>query len=308
MTRTPVALFVFNRPDFANRVLAAVRAAQPPRLLVVADGPRPNRPDDEPRCAQTRALFERLDWDCEVLYNYADTNLGCRQRITSGLEWVFSQVEEAILLEDDCIPDPTFFRFCDELLERYRHDGRVMTISGNNPHRGWRRGPGSYYFSRFFNCWGWASWRRSWQLYDPQMRQWPQVCEGGWLQDVLGDGRAEQYYRPILQKTFEGQIDSWAYRWLLSGWLHNVVHIHPSVNLVTNIGFDGRATHTSGRDSVYADQGSGSLDFPLVHPPFMVADSQADQRTVKLALQESSRLTRMVARLRLQRGHQRQPR
>jgi len=124
MTRTPVALFVFNRPDFVRQVLQVVRTARPPKLLVVADGPRPAQPDDGPRCTATRALFDRLDWDCEVLYNYADTNLGCRQRITSGLEWVFSQVEEAILLEDDCIPDPTFFRFCDELLEQNRHDGR----------------------------------------------------------------------------------------------------------------------------------------------------------------------------------------
>jgi hypothetical protein len=298
MTRTPVALFVFNRPDCARQVLQAVRIARPRQLLVVADGPRSSRPDDAPRCAETRALFERLDWDCEVLYNYADTNLGCRQRITSGLEWVFSQVEEAILLEDDCIPDPTFFRFCDELLERYRHDARVMTISGNNPHRGWRRGSASYYFSRFFNCWGWASWRRAWQLYDPQMQRWPQVREGGWLGDILGNSRAEQYYRRVLQDTFEGRIDTWDYQWLLSGWLQNALHVQSGVNLVTNIGFDGRATHTSGRDSVYVNQHSASLAFPLSHPPFMVADSQADRQTVGLALQESSRLMRAVSRLR----------
>ena len=116
LIRTPVAFLVFNRPDTTERVFEAIRLARPPKLLVVADGPRAHRPDDDTKCQATRAIIERVDWPCEVLKNYSEANLGCRTRVSSGLDWVFSTVEEAIILEDDCLPHPTFFRFCEELL------------------------------------------------------------------------------------------------------------------------------------------------------------------------------------------------
>ena len=130
--RTPVAFLIFNRPDATRRVFESIRDAKPPLLLVVADGPRPDRPDDSRACAEARSLIDRVDWNCEVRTNYSDVNLGCGKRVSSGIDWVFQQVEEAIILEDDCVPDPTFFRFCEELLEKYRHDERISEIGGVN--------------------------------------------------------------------------------------------------------------------------------------------------------------------------------
>jgi hypothetical protein len=157
---TPIAFFIFNRPDTTARVFEAIRQAQPSKLLVVADGPRSTRPGEAEKCAATRAIIDQVDWECEVLTNYSDVNLGCRHRVSSGLDWVFEQVEEAIILEDDCLPHPTFFRFCEELLEWYRHDHRIVAISGDNFQNGHQSGEFSYYFSRYVHIWGWATWRR----------------------------------------------------------------------------------------------------------------------------------------------------
>ena len=168
----PVVLIIFNRPKLTEVVFQAIREAKPPKLFLVADGPRPNRPDDIPRCAAARKVVEKVDWDCEVLRNYADENMGCGCRPASGITWVFSQVEEAIILEDDCVPSPSFFPFCQELLDRYRTDERVMHIGGMNWQSGHRRSPFSYFFSKYPQCWGWATWRRAWAHYDFTMRYW----------------------------------------------------------------------------------------------------------------------------------------
>src|SRR5687767_13684909 len=166
LRRTPVALLVFNRPQATARVFEAVARARPPRLLVVADGPRADRPDDGELCHQTRAIIERVDWPCEVMKDYSDTNLGCRKRVSSGLDWVFSNVADAIILEDDCLPEPSFFPFCEELLERYRDDERVAMIRAGNFLEGRRVASTSYYFSRWFHIWGWATWARAWKHND----------------------------------------------------------------------------------------------------------------------------------------------
>ena len=128
----PVALFVFNRPDLTAQVFDVVRAAKPPVLFVSADGPRPDRPDDERLCRETREIVQSVDWPCEVHWNLRDQNLGCGPAMSQGISWVFEHVDRAIILEDDCIPDPTFFPFCDELLERYQDDSRVLQIAGSN--------------------------------------------------------------------------------------------------------------------------------------------------------------------------------
>ena len=113
---TPVAFLIFNRPHTTQRVFAEIAKARPPKLLVVADGPRNDRPGEAELCAQTRAIIDQVDWDCEVLTHYADKNMGCKKRIASGIDWVFTQVEEAIILEDDCLPEASFFQFCEENL------------------------------------------------------------------------------------------------------------------------------------------------------------------------------------------------
>jgi hypothetical protein len=179
--RTPVAFIIFNCPETTDRVFEQIAKAKPSKLLVIADGPRENSPGEAERCAAVRSIIDNVDWDCEVLTNYSDVNLGCKRRIASGLDWVFDTVEEAIILEDDCLPDPTFFRFCDELLEKYRDDERITMISGDNFQFDRKKTDSSYYFSRDPHIWRWASWRHVWKNYDVDMQLWPEIRDGGWL-------------------------------------------------------------------------------------------------------------------------------
>ncbi len=277
--KTPVAFLVFNRPDKTEKVFEAIRQAKPPKLLVVADGPRADRPGEAEKCAAVRAIIDRVDWDCQVLKNYAESNLGCKQRVASGLDWVFDTVEEAIILEDDCVPHPTFFRFCEELLNRYRHDKRIMSICGQNvPFRN-RRTEDSYHFSRYSSSWGWASWRRAWRFYDVDMKLWPEVRDGNFLSDILGDLKTVKYWTRTFHMCYEGQINTWDYQWTFAGWVQNGMSILPSVNLVTNIGFDEEGTHTTDCNptSSPANRPLEAMSFPLRHPPFVIRDAQADR-------------------------------
>ncbi|KHG41634.1 MAG: glycosyltransferase family 2 protein [Aphanizomenon flos-aquae KM1D3_PB] len=279
--KTPVAFIIFNRPDTTKRVFEAIRQAQPPKLLVIADGPRADRPGEAEKCAAARAIIEGVDWECEVLTNYSNVNLGCKLRVSSGLDWVFSQVEEAIVLEDDCLPHPTFFPFCEELLERYREDTRIAVISGQNVQFGRKRTDYSYYFSRYNHCWGWASWRRAWENFDYDMKLWPFIRDNGWLKDILKDDASVKYWTKIFQDVYDGKINSWAFRWTLSCWLHNQLSVLSNVNLISNIGFGEEGTNTKQSASIFSNMSTDNLEFPLNHPQFMIQDTNADEITQK---------------------------
>jgi hypothetical protein len=272
---TPVAFLIFTRPDTTARVFKEIARAKPPKLMVVADGPCPDRPGEAERCAAARAIIEQVDWECEVLTNYADSNMGCKRRVSSGLDWVFATVEEAIILEDDCLPHPTFFRFCQELLEQYRDDERVMHISGNDMTVKKPRIKWSYYYSKRPNCWGWASWRRAWKYYDVELKLWPEIRDSGWLKDILINPLVVQKRTNILQKTYKNQIDTWDYQWNFACWIQNGLSILPKENLITNIGFREDATHTKGGTSPLLGTAI-PMSFPLVHPPFVICDYQTD--------------------------------
>jgi hypothetical protein len=275
--QVPVAFIIFNRPDTTARVFAEIARARPSKLIVIADGPRTNVPGEAERCARTRAVIEAVDWDCEVLTDFSDRNLGCRARVSSGLDFVFDQVEEAIILEDDCLPHPSFFSFCESLLERYRHNEEVMVISGNNLHGGRKYTPFSYFFSHFVHIWGWASWRRAWKHYDVNMRQWSELRNTSWLEDKLGNVKDAYYWSTVLDKISAGKLDTWDCQWLFSCWLHNGLTIIPKVNLVSNIGFGENATHTTDLDDAVANVPLAAMQFPMSHPPDIVANHAADE-------------------------------
>ncbi len=262
--KTPVAFLIFNRPDTTARVFEAIRQAQPPKLLVVADGPRLDRLGEAEKCATTRAIIDRVDWECDVLTNYSDVNLGCRHRVSSGLDWVFEHVEEAIILEDDCLPHPTFFRFCEELLERYRHDDRIVAVSGDNFQSGQHKKEFSYYFSRYIHIWGWATWRRVWKLYDLDMQQWPVVRDRNWLDSILDSPQAIRYWSSVFQSAYEG-FNTWDYSLVFACWFNRGFTILPNVNLVSNIGFGEDATHTKVSNQL-TELPTQAMQFPLAHP------------------------------------------
>ena len=287
--KTPVAFLIFNRPDTTEKVFKAIRQAEPPKLLVVADGARSDRPGEAEKCRATRAIIDRVDWECEVLTNYSDVNLGCKKRVSSGLDWVFNHVEEAIILEDDCLPDPSFFLFCEKLLNYYRQDERIMVISGDNFQFGRKRTDYSYYFSRYNHCWGWATWRRAWQHYDLEMKLWQQIRDGNWLEYILQKPRAVKYWNKVFQASYDGIIDSWDYQWTYACWIQNGLTILPNVNLVSNIGFGTEGTHTTSNNSPVAKLPTEEMRFPLQHPPFVIRNAEADEFTQETIFNGSAR-------------------
>jgi hypothetical protein len=278
--QTPVAFIIFNRPDTTARVFAEIAKARPRKLLVIADGPRPHKAGEAERCAQTRAIIDGVDWECEVLRNFSNTNLGCRSRVASGIDWVFEQVPEAIILEDDCLPDPSFFRFCEEMLDRYRDDTRIAMISGDNFLFNELDVEGSYYFSRYCHIWGWASWRRAWRFYDRSASIWPQFQRQKCLKAIAHSLSEEMYWTAAFDGVQRGEIDTWDYQWGLACWTENMLSIMPTQNLISNIGFGLDATHTS-RKSRYAEMMTTALEFPLQHPRMMVPNRAADEYTAR---------------------------
>lgn len=245
---TPILLLVFNRPETTTRVLERIRDMRPSSLFVAADGPRPELKGEEFRCAEARRVATQVDWDCEVHTLFRERNLGCGAAVSGGITWFMREAGEGIVLEDDCVPSLSFFRYCRELLDHYREESRVMHISGSSFQYGRRRGRASYYFSKYPNVWGWATWQRAWESYDFSLRP-------TWV-----------------------LADTWDTQWQLSLEKEGGLSIVPNKNLVQNIGFGGNATHTMG-DERPASLEAHELQFPLVHPTVLKADRLADAFT-----------------------------
>jgi hypothetical protein len=272
----PVLLLAFNRPDTTRIVIDALRAAKPARVFLAVDGPRDGKDGEPAAIAAVQALAGALDWGCEVRTLFRERNLGCKLAVSQAISWFFSEVESGIILEDDCVAHPSFFRFAAELLERYRDDQRIMMISGDNFQKGRRRTGYSYYFSRYTHIWGWATWRRAWQRYDHRMAAWPELRDGGWLMDILGERSAVEWWTRIFDDTHGERNTSWAFRWMFSAWSTSGLTILPNVNLVSNIGYGENATHTLQFDPSMANLGRDEMVFPLKHPPYLIRDARAD--------------------------------
>lgn len=289
---TPVALLTFARPAETARVFDAIRQMRPRTLLVVSDGAREGRPDEAERVAQTRALLDTIDWDCDLRTNFAPTNMGCRRRVSSGLDWVFQQVDRAIILEDDCLPSPAFFQYCAEMLERYQDNPQVMTISGMTYFSGKHRIADSYHFSRYPLIWGWASWARSWRHYDVDMKDWPQQKADGLLRAVIGDRLIELQMEDMFDHV-HGGFDTWDVQLLYASVKRGGLNVIPVTNMILNIGYGEFATHTTGAPPKDVRRMQlGELSFPLIHPVSALRDSRGD-RKIENATRMRPRLKRL---------------
>ena len=299
MLKTPVCLIIFKRPETTKKVFEALRQVKPTQLLVVADGPRPDKPGELEKCQATRQIIETVDWKCQVFKNYADTNMGLKHRVASGLDWVFNTVEEAIILEDDCLPDPTFFQFCEELLDYYYHQPKVMVITGTNFLLGNQPNEDSYYFSRYIDCWGWATWRRAWQYFDFEMKQWPELRDNNWLSKLLKEPQVTKQWTRTFQATFDGRINSWAFRWKFACWLQDGLTIVPEKNLVSNIGFNSEdSTNTVNVDTLLANTPVEEITFPLKHPEIIDRNPKVDEFIQKIVFtRDLSFLRKKMAKL-----------
>ncbi len=275
---TPVVFFGYNRPHHSAQTFARIKQFKPKHLFVILDGPKAHVPDDAENCAAVRALFCDIDWKCEFRLDAAPVNMGLRKRIPTGLDRVFEEVDRAIIVEDDCLLDPTFFRFAGELLEHYLHDERVGLICAQGDEL-----PGdeaSYHASHYPLIWGWATWRRTWRLYDADMKGWPETRDSDMLLRVLSDPLAAAYWRGQMERAFAG-FDTWDYSLNYCLWQHDLLSIHPSVNMLNNIGFDATATNTQRRHTPFGER-SYPMPFPIVHPDSLDVSLEREARLLAI--------------------------
>jgi len=277
--QTPVLMLVFNRPGVTKRVFEVLRKVQPARLYISADGPRASVPGDPGKVDEVKKIFDAIDWECEVHTNYSTENKGCRRAVAEGIDWFFTNEEEGIILEDDCLPDISFFRFCAEMLERFRDDKRVMHINGNNFGTSeFIDSPYSYHFCSYGQVWGWATWSRAWKLYQKDLDLWPVIKKGGWLRN-MGWNKKEMNIQTWKYERMIGEnaIDTWDFQWHFTLFVNNGLAITPKKNLVTNLGFGSEATHTKFDVSNKSEIPAGEIGFPLCHPEFTRADHRLDR-------------------------------
>ena len=286
--QSAVLFLVFNRPDTTRQVFKAIRDAKPPRLYVAADGPRKNRKGEFERCEEVRRISTAVDWPCEVKTLFRDENVGCNLGPYGGISWFFENEEEGIILEDDVLPLNSFFPYCDELLQKYRHDDRVGVISGCNLISNNFTPSESYFFSRYNNVWGWASWRRAWKKYESPFNAWHEWRDSGGFASVSdGNKWFESYWRNLFDIAYSGEVDFWDYQWTFSCWYHGMVTALPAHNQTYNLGFGHPyAVHTRREAPEYIKQSiPETLVFPLSHPitveRSIVADAMIDRLVYK---------------------------
>jgi len=296
---TPVLFLVFNRPDSTKLVFNAIRDAKPTTLYVAADGPRKNYQEEIEKCLAVRAIATNVDWECEVRTLFRDGNLGCGKGVSSAITWFFEHESEGIILEDDCLPAPEFFPFCTDLLAKYRDDKRIMQIGGDNVLSEHRRDPEySYFFSNHNAIWGWATWKRAWDLYDYKMNQYENISRKGYFDDHFNTVYEADYFTWVFKRTFVHPHITWDYQWEFVRRINSGLTIVPQKNLVTNIGFGEEATNTTGSGEISGNLKLESMDFPLRHPEFVMADTKADSHGfIKHLTSPSSRIKTIIKRM-----------
>ncbi len=274
--KTAVLFLIFNRPDTTIKVFEKIRKVKPERLYIACDGPRKNSFNELEKVIKVRKIATNVDWPCNVKTLFRDKNFGCKKAVSTAITWFFKHEKEGIILEDDCVPHIDFFYFCENLLNRYSKDHRIFAITGNNFQNNKWRGEASYYFSRYFHCWGWATWKRSWKNYDGDIKFWPKWSNSDTWFNNIPDKVERRYWQKIFDYSHSGLIDSWAYPWLASTWYKHGLTVTPNVNLVSNIGYGADATHTKSKIIEVINIPTKSLG-NIVHPKIIEINYDADK-------------------------------
>lgn len=295
MSNNSILFLIFNRPDSTFQVFEQIRQAKPAKLFIAADGPRADRVGEAELCAQARSVLDKVDWDCEVHTLFQDENLGCKYGPSTAIDWFFQNVEEGIILEDDCVPDPSFFPYCQELLEKYRNNPRILSVCGYNFGYSSSKTDPSYFFSRYFFASGWASWRRNIKLIDYEIKEWDKIDKVRFLHNrtraslVDFDWKWIKDWRRTFNDLVNLKVDAWDYCWLYAGFKYKMLSIFPSENLVQNIGFNEDATHTHDDKHIMGKIKSNPISLPLAHPKKINRNIEFEENYIKKVWQSYHR-------------------
>lgn len=238
---TAVLFLVFNRLDTTKQVFDAIREAKPPRLYIAADGAREARAGEEEKVKAVRDyILSNINWECDIKTLFRGTNKGCKLAVSEAIDWFFDHEEMGIILEDDCLPNKSFFQFCELLLKRYKNDYRIWHINGYNH---FPTDNDSYFFMKTAGIWGWASWADRWKHYSVNLDSLPTFSQNE-LKGAFSNKKAKWFWMRKAVQIRQGKIDTWDYQWLITLFLNNALAVVPNKNLIQNIGFNEEATHT----------------------------------------------------------------
>lgn len=268
---TPVLFLVFNRPETTKMVFEEIRKAKPTKLYIGADSPR-NHEEKKKTDSVRNYIIKNIDWPCKVRTLFRDKNLGCKYAVSSAIDWFFENEKQGIILEDDCLPNQSFFRFCREMLEKYKDDERIMHISGTNI-MGKSPIEEDYFFSNIFNVWGWATWRRAWKKYDVNMKSWPKWRFRAlrFMKDYSLIDKVKSLR--LYELTYRGKIDTWDYQWDFVCKIKGGLSVIPQKNLITNLGFL-EGTHTTNYKEREKALKRYEMKFPLIENNKILEDKR----------------------------------
>lgn len=291
--KTPILFLIFNRSETTQKVFNQIKLIKPKFLYVAADGPRTNKMGEKQICEETRNIIKQIGWDCDLKTLYRDRNYGCRIAVSEAISWFFDAVDEGIILEDDVLPDLTFFRYCEILLERYRNDTRIYHINGTNFLS--EKLPNDYYFSRYPIIWGWATWKRAWQSYDLNMKDFPIVKKLKSLNSILSTKDEQKHFYHSYQKMYINKFNTWDTQWMFTVMKNNGIAISPNTNLICNIGMDNDSTtHIFLKDRKRSPHDLHSINTELKIVDFYI-NTNADRITFENIWAKSiSRIFRLV--------------
>lgn len=275
---TPILFIIFNRLETTRRVFEAIKEVKPTQLFIAADGYRLGVAGEKEKCEEVKKyVLDSIDWECEVKTLFRDENIGCGKGPSEAITWFFENVEEGIILEDDCLPDQSFFYFCEELLARYKNDERIYMISGDNfvPEY-YNNVDSSYYFSNIPHIWGWATWRRAWSKFIFKINDFPAFVNNKKINDIWSSPKVKSFWLNRFQESYKYDLDIWDYQWVYAIWKNNGICIAPKINLVSNIGFNSDGTHTLFNFNKLQNIPGAEIQFPLIHPEHININNKMD--------------------------------
>lgn len=278
----PVLFCTFNRLECTKKVFERIREVKPSKLYLLSDGPRENVKGEAEQVAAVREYLEtHIDWDCQVYKNFADKNMGCGLRMSSGITWAFEHEEELIIIEDDCLPRLSFFQYCRELLELYRDNEEIMLIGGVNE-VGILDEKDSFIFTPYTGTWGWATWKRTWQLYDYGITDWKDHNIPLSMRELMDD-KAIRYYAKAFDCVYTHSLDTWDYQLQYLVFQKGALTIVPSRSLITNIGFGLDATHTKIEPAELCNE-SYEMSFPMQVPSKIKNNEKFYERLLEMTV------------------------
>lgn len=275
--KIPVLIIAFNRPKITENLIKELKKIKPKEIFFAVDGPRKNNKEDKIKVKETQEVIKNIDWPCKVKKLIRTENKGCKYGPAEAIDWLFKNVDKGIILEDDCLPNKSFFKFCEQLLEKYKDDERIMHISGTNYNRNWKSNLDSYYFSKYPFIWGWATWRRAWNKYDIEMKNYEIFKKETYLKQIFPNKLEAMTIKKGFKTVYKTNFTAWDHQWLYTVISNNGLSIVPNENLITNIGMGADATHTNTKLEEKRSLPTKELKFPLKHPEFILQNKESDK-------------------------------